>query len=99
MTTTAPETDLPVRIAAAAIRLPDGRVVSLPPPARHNDLLVHALRQGTAREDICVAQQGFVTNGGAWCDRRAALRIAQDAGQLLGEPTTVYLGLFTEDVW
>lgn len=92
-------TDLPVRIAAAAIRLPDGRVMSLPPPARHHHVLAHALDQGTSREAVCIADQGFVTTGGAWCDRRTALRIAQDAGQLLGEPTAAHAGLFSEDVW
>jgi hypothetical protein len=81
------------RIAAAAIRMEDGTVYSLPPPARHHTIMQHFKLIPTAD------QQGFVTDKGEWVRRKPALRIAMAAEQLIGEPVTPHFGLFSEDVW
>jgi hypothetical protein len=88
----------PMRIAAAAVRLENGEVISLPPPARHHDVMAHARASGHD-ELILPDQQGFVTECGIWARRKTALRIAQKAGQLVREPTAPTHGLFSEDVW
>lgn len=41
--------------------------------------------------------QGFMTNENTFVGRIAAMKIAEEAGQLLGEPVTKEL--FSEDVW
>jgi hypothetical protein len=81
------------RIAAAAVRTEDGTLYSLPPPARHHDVMRHFHVMATPD------QQGFVTSTGLWARRKPALRIAQRNGQLIREPTAPAHGLFSEDVW
>ncbi|MDO9499026.1 hypothetical protein [Falsiroseomonas sp.] len=76
----------------------DGTVISLPPPARHWDLLRHMEQLGFSREAVIDAAQGFVTSDGAWATRSAAFAIADRAGQLPAktfQPST----LFSEDLW
>lgn len=80
------------RIAAAAIRMDDGTVYTLPPPARHHTIMQHFKLMPTPD------QQGFVTDQGMWCRRRPALRIARAAGQIIQETAPAH-GLFSEDVW
>lgn len=82
-----------MRIAAAAIRLDDGTIHTLPPPARHHTIMQHFKLIPTPD------QQGFVTECGTWARRKPALRIAERAGQLIREPTAPTHGLFSEDVW
>jgi hypothetical protein len=81
------------RIAAAAVRMEDGTLYSLPPPARHHDVMHHFKVMATPD------QQGFITSTGLWARRKPALRIAQRNGQLIREPTAPAHGLFSEDVW
>jgi hypothetical protein len=87
------------RIAAAALRTAGRRVVSLPAPARHHDVIAHMLAEGFGRREVALADQGFVTGSGRWARRQPALRIARKAGQLVGEPMCPRHGLFSEDVW
>lgn len=81
------------RIAAAAIRMDDGTIYTLPPPARHHTIMQHFGLKPTPD------QQGFITDRGEWARRKPALRIAQEAEQLTREPTAPFHGLFSEDVW
>lgn len=88
------------RIVAAAIRVqapvadsPNGAfavTVTLPPPARHSDLI-----WGFGNR-VLPSDQGFLTSMGRFVGRREAAGIALDAGQAdeipLGE-------LFSEDLW
>lgn len=83
-----------VRIAAAAVEV-GGVVVSMPPPARHHDV-IHKLRD--LCESITGVTQGFLTSDGAFVGRREALHIAVRAGQVLlkqGDRDR----LFSEDLW
>lgn len=79
-------------IERAAIRH-CGEVYSLPRPARHHDV-AHWLSGRGARGGV----QGFVTSKGRFVGRREAMRIAEKAGQLRGEPYVIG-ELFSEDVW
>ena len=82
----------PLTIAFAAIKTQDGVVATLPRPARHHDI-IHSLDwRGKAN-----ATSGFVTSEGNFVDRKEALSIAVNAGQLL-KPTK-FDQLYTEDVW
>lgn len=74
----------------------DGIIYSLSRPARHHNVLHAMIASGV---DDLGSEQGFVTTMGRWVRRKPALRIAAKAGQLKGEPTAPYHGLFSEDVW
>lgn len=88
-------TDLP-RVYAAALSL-DGVVYSLEPPNRHVDVIRHMMNMGVKPLD---AEQGFVLNDGRFVMRKAALRIAEQAGQILPKATIrPWHGLSTDDVW
>jgi hypothetical protein len=86
-----------LRIVAAAIRTGDGLVHSLPPPARHHDLvhrLLDAFNHPCAAED----EQGFLLSNGRFCRRKPAKRIARKAEQLLARASNLD-DLYSEDVW
>lgn len=85
-----------MRIVAAALQLPCGRVISAPPPARHHDLFYLLAREG-AKHFGCV--QGFITDQGDFIDRHVAWSVAEKAGQLLPGPRLVQGILFSENVW
>lgn len=67
------------RIVAVAIQL-DRLVLSLPPPARHEDLLAE-VHKGTGALGAA-DQQGFLTSTGRFVTRHAARDIAVAAGQV-----------------
>lgn len=85
----------PETIVAAAVQAVDGRVHSLPRPARHCAVILDArVNRDFRREDV--QRQGFTTSAGRFLDRIEAERVARAAGQLLREP----LGVMTsEDLW
>lgn len=88
-----------MRIAAAAI-MKDGEVYSLPPPARHHDVLRHMVTLGL--QQTSGDEQGFLTECGEFVRRKPALMIAEHAGQLnrkQGPGTYQGPELFSEDVW
>lgn len=85
-----------MRIEAAAI-IHRYRVVTLPRPARHHDIIRHIVTELGAERST--GAQGFVTDAGRYVGRREALTIARAAGQLLGVPHNEDVGLFSEDVW
>lgn len=98
-------------IAAAAIRKA-GQVWTLPPPARHSDVMAAGgavkLPSGLMRYALADGEQGFVTSAGAFVDRVAAAQHAIDCGQIQPEPSATRRerghlnhppNLYTEDLW
>jgi hypothetical protein len=85
------------RIVAVAIRV-NGLTVSLPPPARHVNVL-KLLREtfGEKRGDALPRDQGFITTSGRYVGRLDAFLIARDNGQ--SKRTTGSMELFSEDLW
>lgn len=82
------------KIVAAAIRQGDV-VCFVPRPGRHHDVI-----RGMAKAGFPIpidGKQGFLTDEGQFVERRAALGIAEIAGQLL--PGKGRGELFSEDVW
>lgn len=84
------------RIASAAI-MRRGRVYTLPPPARHRDVIELMFGEN----GIPVggeSDQGFVTDTGRFVGRRQAWIIAEAAGQIVErfEPEGI---LFSESLW
>lgn len=95
-------------IVAAALRV--GHLVcSMPPPARHHDVIHQMSGSGICDEDMEHAIQGFLTDGGEFLGRRDALSHARECGQgtprrdalMKARPNTYYDGpeLFSEDMW
>jgi hypothetical protein len=89
------------RIAAAALMLdePEKRVFSLPPPARHHNVIWYMREQGITVEEIARAEQGFVTSAGRFAWRKPAYRIAEIAGQIIKECPGPPRTLFSEHLW
>lgn len=82
-------------VAAAILSGATGEVFSLPPPARHHDVI--ALMGDRFRQSD---EQGFVLRCGKFVMRKAALVCALRAGQLKdGEAKWPAHGLFSEDLW
>lgn len=80
------------RITHVAIQY-NGKVYSLPKPNRHH----HVIRMigGIHGPNM----QGFLDNDGRFLDRKAALRVALAAGQVL-DPVDIRANqLFSEDLW
>lgn len=86
------------RVVAAAInRNNSGEIVSLPAPARHHNIVAFINEK---YGDFPVrGEQGFILDDGSFVMRKPALRIAENAGQLIKEPVAPGHGLFSEDVW
>lgn len=81
------------RIISAAINY-RGLIVSLPPPARHHNIL-HAL--GAIVHDVIGPdEQGFLTDQGRFVDRVEARDIAV---QQMGIKPAHDWHLFSEDLW
>ncbi len=85
-------------VAAAAIRLPAGRIVSVPAPASHRDALQAALDAGNFYAEIHGSEQGFLTSAGRFVDRRKAAQIAVSAGQRQRATGPQDL-LSSDDIW
>lgn len=86
-----------IRIEAAAIRLDNGCLFALAPPARHHNV-IQAIRAEGEEGDVSGDRQGFLTSTGKFVGRKPALRLAREAGQILRETAPAH-GLFSEDVW
>lgn len=92
-----------IEIDSAAIKW-EGVIYTLPRPNRHSDLLRHFAKMFPDRRPVFPGgEQGFLTNEltPRFVNRRDALLIARDAGQLRVrglEPSTSR-ELFTEDLW
>jgi hypothetical protein len=84
-------------IEAVALCL-GGAIHSLPRPARHHDLIRAMISEGISRDDVAIAEQGFVTNEGNFLSRWRARRVAEKAGQC-ETGTDGDRELCSEDVW
>jgi hypothetical protein len=86
-----------LRIVAAAIRAADGRIFSMPAPARHHDInrMMHEQGVENMGEEVT---QGFLLSNGRFCRRKPARHIAEKAGQLI-ERASKLDWLSSEDVW
>lgn len=86
-----------LRVVAAAVRMSDGRVFSLPPPARHYNI-IHMMAGVLGIPQTGDQEQGFLLSDGRFCRRKPARIIAERAGQLLPRAMDL-LELYSEDVW
>ena len=71
-----------IRVVAVAILTEDGLVHTLPPPARHHDV-VHRLVTFFNHPSDRMDEQGFLLSDGSFCSRRPAKIVARTANQLL----------------
>lgn len=56
-------------VATAALETLTGKVITLPRPARHGDVILFMRKEGYTRSDVAHATQGFVTSKGRFVDR------------------------------
>lgn len=86
-----------MKIVAAAV-MHGGTVYSMPPPARHYNILQDMYAKGIKQDHT--TEQGFLTDHDVFVRRKPALMIAEHAGQLKRKPGG-YQGpeLFSEDLW
>jgi len=70
-----------------------GHVHALPEPRRHHDVI--RSMGGISGPDI----QGFLDNDGVFLNRKEALQVALDAGQVLDVNAIRADRLFSEDLW
>lgn len=82
------------RIIAAACEL-DGLIYTMPPPARHHDI-VYKMPEGAAR---LACEQGFLTSTGRFLDRTVARYMAIDMKQVKDMSVLHPRHLFSEDLW
>lgn len=80
------------RITCVAIQY-EGETYSLPAPNRHHHVI--RLIGGIHGPDI----QGFLDDEGNFLNRKDALRVALDAGQVLDPANIRANRLFSEDLW
>lgn len=91
-------TGTPLRIVRAAIRDDLGGVHSVPIPGRHHDVIRKMREAGYVGPVGGDDWQGFLLNDGRLIRRKAAYRVAKEAGQLLfGEP--IGSVVTTEGLW
>jgi hypothetical protein len=86
-----------LRIAQAAILLANGKIVTLPKPFRHNEIIAQ-IHEKLGKSGFVGSVQGFVTTMGHFVARKDALQIALGAGQLKKDPIAPP-NLYTEDLW
>lgn len=89
--------DLP-RVVAAAIVGKDGKVYSLPQPARHHDVGKYMTECGHPVPFPSGKAQGFLMSDGVFASREYAKGCAEYHGQLLPRAGKCR-ELFSEDVW
>jgi hypothetical protein len=84
------------RIVAAAVKDVSGKIWTLPPPARHHDI-VHEMCKARAKGYLDLDNQGFILENGQWVSRKAAAYLVMHNGQCnsLHNPGCLY----SEDLW
>lgn len=86
------------RITHVAIRF-GGKVWSLPRPNRHHHVIRHiAESTGVSHVDSRDRDQGFLDQEGRYLDRKQALEVAREAGQLRAD-VEVQDQLYSENLW
>lgn len=83
------------KVKAAAIKDSQGRVHTLPPPARHKHIVAMMLRTGYT--EPIVGEEGFLLSDGRFVGRQKAMQVAKAANQLIKAPESGEL--HSEDVW
>lgn len=83
-------------VVAAAIKDADGVAISLPPPARHHDIIRYMV-EGLNRPAPITGEQGFLMSDGAFARRGRAAMLAIVSGQI--QKTITPDWLCTEDLW
>ena len=89
-------TDKPTVVAAAIIGH-DGVPVSLPPPARHHNV-IHHMATVLKHPTPITGEQGFMLSDGTFARRRRARMFAEYHEQLLPRASKMD-ELYSEDVW
>lgn len=88
---------VPLTVVAAAIRTDDGRVWSLPKPARHHDV-IRMIHESGCELQVGGERQGFLMSNGYFARRKPALAFARRANQILNG--RIIGGVLTsEDLW
>lgn len=86
-----------MRIVAAAI-LHEGKIYTMPQPARHYQIARAMGQLGIMQDYLCT--EGFLTDSNTFVRRKPAFMIAVNAKQLLREPKpNESRDLFSEDLW
>ncbi len=85
----------PELIVCSAIQW-EGEVHFIPAPARHIDVVLYMAERGFPPK--ATYSQGFITTAGRFVDRIEAFRLAEQGGQLKGEPKQPP-NLYSEDLW
>lgn len=83
------------KIVAAAINI-GGKFHTLPAPARHHDIIKYCADELKLPQPI-LGEQGFMDDTGRFLMRKAASRIAKEAGQIEKLKWPPYL--YSEDLW
>ncbi len=91
-----------VRVVAAACRY-GPLTLSMPPPARH-DTIMKAIHVLGGEAMVRLGDQGFLLSDGTFAQRKPALIIATEAGQLVKNPEAQSSpisppSLYSEDMW
>ena len=81
-------------IKCAAIKTPDGKIVSLPKPNRHHDIIRIIFESDGNYDHNSI--QGFLTIDDKFVDRIKALKIALESKQI---QKTNFNQLYSEDLW
>lgn len=84
-----------MKVKQAAIRDDDGKVWTLPRPARHHTILRHMNAHG--KPGSFIDGQGFILDDGTFARRKPAAIIAIRAGQI--EKCNWGSNLYSEDLW
>lgn len=84
-------------IVAAAILDRHGTFCTLPPPARHHDIIAHMVEHGSPTPCGLPDEQGFITSKGGFVSRKLAAKIAYMTGQI--EALKWPPDLYSEDLW
>lgn len=87
-----------LRVVAAAIRDDEGKVWSLPAPARHYQVIRFMRESGYVGGVNGPDQQGFLLSDGRFARRKAAGPVARKAGQLK-DGKLIGSVLTSEDLW
>lgn len=86
-------------IVAAAIRIDDGRIFTVPRPGRHHDV-IKEIRASGYTGPVGSWRQGFINEHGVFLSRKEALAVVLTSGELsLEDCHAPRTGLFSEDLW
>lgn len=81
----------------AAIRLPSGELFR---GHRHDDAIHTAGKAGVTRQDICAAEQGFITSRNRFVGREVGANLQRVAGIISAHTKELPVGmLFSEDLY